>query len=186
MTDSSSTDGWLHRSNFNDEEETNLQTGEKLVWARNNSTRMLDNTIKEYLQWFLGKENEVTDYLSRDDHICDQVLTSLLFSQIPEQMPHNFKLFPLSPVIESRFLAMLQRLLAATRQREAHHRSKIALGSDFRSSYKKSKSSMILSLTRSPTNTRSPFFPPSHKPFNKLSFLKLVSLPWLRVQSEVP
>ena len=27
MTDSSTTDGWLHRSNFNDEEETNLQMG---------------------------------------------------------------------------------------------------------------------------------------------------------------
>ena len=48
MTDSSTTDGWLHCSNFNDEEETNLQTGEKLVWARDHSTRMLENTIKEY------------------------------------------------------------------------------------------------------------------------------------------
>ena len=80
MTDSSTTDGWLHRSNFNDEEETNLQTGEKLVWARYHSTRMLDNKIKEYSQWLPGKENEVADSLSRDDHICDQLLTSLLFS----------------------------------------------------------------------------------------------------------
>ena len=101
-------------------------------------------------------------------------------------MPHNFKISPLPLVIESRFLAMLQRLPAATQQREAHQRSKIALGFDFRSSYKKSKSSMTLSLMRSPTNTRSPSFPPSPKPFAKPSFLKLISLPWLRVQSEVP
>ena len=81
---------------------------------------------------------------------------------------------------------MLQRLPAATQQRESHQRSKIALGFDFKSSYKKSKSSMTLSLTHSQTNTRSPSFPPSHKPFAKPSFLKLVSLPWLRAQSEVP
>ena len=101
-------------------------------------------------------------------------------------MPYNFKISPFPSVIELRFLAMMQRLSAATQQRKAHQRSKIALGFDFKSSYKKSKSSMILSLTRSPTNTRSPFFQPSHKPFDKPSFLKLVSLPWLRAQSEVP
>ena len=100
MTDSSTTDGWLHRSNFNDEEGKNLQTEEKLVWARYHSTRMLENTIKEYSQWFPRKENEVADSLSRDDHICDQQLTSLLFSQIPEQMSHNFKISLLPPVIE--------------------------------------------------------------------------------------
>ena len=99
-------------------------------------------------------------------------------------MPHNFTISPLPPVIESRFLAMLQRLLAATQQREAQQRSKIALGFDFKSSYKKSKSSMTLSLTHSQTNTRSPSFPPSHNPFAKPSFLKLVSLPWLQAPSE--
>ena len=73
-------------------------------------------------------------------------------------MPHNFKISPLPSVIESRCLAMLQRLPAATQQREARQRSKIALGFDFKSSYKKSKSNMTLSLTHSPTNTRSPSF----------------------------
>ena len=34
MTDSSTTDDWLHCSNFNDENETNIHTGENLVWAR--------------------------------------------------------------------------------------------------------------------------------------------------------
>ena len=85
---------------------------------------------------------------------------------------------------------MLQRMPATTQQREAHQRRKIALGFDFKSSYKKSKSSMTLSLMRSSTNTRSQSFPPSPKPFDnpfdKPSFLKLVSLPWLRAQSEVP
>ena len=137
---------------------------------------MLCYKIKECSQWFPGKENEVADSLSRYDHICDQLFTSFHFSQIPDQIPHNFTISPLPPVIPSQFLAILQRLPAATKKRKAHQRSKIALGFDFKNPYKKSKFSVILSLTHPMTNKKSPSFPPSHKPFAKSSFLKLVSL----------
>ena len=139
---------------------------------------MLDYKIKEYSQWFPGKENEVVDSLSRDDHICDQLLTLLLFPQTPEQMPHNFTIFPLPPVIASQFLAIPHHFPAVTQQREEHQRRKIAHGFDFKNSYKKSMSSMTLSLIHSMTNKKSPSFLPLHKPFAKSSFLKLTSLPW--------
>ena len=47
---------------------------------------------------------------------------------------------------------MPQRLPAATQQREAYQRIKIAHGFDFKNSYKKSKSSMTLSLIHPMTN----------------------------------
>ena len=108
QTDSFTNEGWLRRSNVMKSTESNLQTREKLKWARDHSSRTLDDELKEYSQWFPGKENEVVDALSRDDHISDQQLTFLLFSIIPQKMSPNFKISPLPPVIVSTLLAILQ------------------------------------------------------------------------------
>ena len=180
--DSSTTEGWLRRFNFKEETESNLQTGEKLKWARDHSSRTLDNELKEYSQWFPGKENEVADSLSRDYHIIDQQLTFLLFSIILQQKPPNFKISPLPPVIVSTLLAILQWLSEATQQRKAHQRSRIALGFASKSFSNKSTFKRIPFSTLSPTSIKSPSSLPSPKPCAKQNFLQHVSLPWSQAQ----
>ena len=144
----------MSRSNFKEVTESSLQTGEKPQWARDHSSRTLDHQLKKYSQWFPGKENKVTDSLSRDDHISDNKITFILFSIIQQHIPLNFKISPLPPVIVSNLLAMLQRLPEATQQREARQQSRIMLGSVSKSFSNKSTSNTIPSSIRSPTNTK--------------------------------
>ena len=85
MTDSTTTNGWLRKSNFPDdsENETDAHLACKMDLARAHSLRLLDNWIKEYSQWFPGKLNDVSDCLSRDFHLKDEQLTKLLTISVP-------------------------------------------------------------------------------------------------------
>ena len=101
-------------------------------------------------------------------------------------MPPNFDLSPLPPMITYTLLAMLQRLPKATQQREAHQRSRIALGFASKSFSNKSTFKTIPSSTLSPTSITSPSSLPSPKTCAKQNFLQHVSLPWSQAQSVVP
>ena len=80
MTDSTTTNGWLKKSNFTDDsdDENDSHLACKMDLARSHSLRLLDNDIKEYSQWFAGKFNDVSDALSRDFHLNNKQLTNLL------------------------------------------------------------------------------------------------------------
>ena len=72
MTDSSTSAGWLHKTNFREitSNDTDLiQSQVCIETARHHVIIFLEAGIKGYSQWFPGKENNVVDALSRDfDH----------------------------------------------------------------------------------------------------------------------
>ena len=63
MTDSTTTNGWLRKSNFDDcdAQENAAQNQCKLELARKYASLLLDNDIKDYSQWFPGEDNDVID-----------------------------------------------------------------------------------------------------------------------------
>ena len=87
MTDSSFSEDWQWKSNFSEEIEEPIQATVRLEITRHHAMLMLENEIKDYSQWFKGKENEVADAFSRDDNRSDKDLTNILCSHVPEQMP---------------------------------------------------------------------------------------------------
>ena len=72
MTGSSTSDGWLNKSNFIEEGEDTIQSTIQLKVSRGDAKRMMKNKIKNYAQWFPGSMNDVFDALSRDDNRSDE------------------------------------------------------------------------------------------------------------------
>eukprot|EP00978_Attheya_sp_CCMP212_P044318 scaffold306800_cov28-Attheya_sp.AAC.1 len=51
--------------------------------ARTLAKLCIDAKIKIYSQWFPGKQNIIADSLSRDTHLSDEKILSLLFATSP-------------------------------------------------------------------------------------------------------
>ena len=74
MTDSSTSEGWLRKSNFKEDGENPIQATLRLEVSRSDAKRIMENKIKKYSQWFPGWMNYVSDALSRDDDRSDNEL----------------------------------------------------------------------------------------------------------------
>jgi hypothetical protein len=122
QTDSTSTAGWLRKSNFDDAEPLHLEL------ARATATMIMSHESCLYSQWFAGKENDVADSLSHDHHLSDAALLALLLSSVPEQVPKDFRLCPILPDIDSKITTWLLSLLPLTQSPMAPHQSKLATG----------------------------------------------------------
>ena len=72
----------------------------------------MDAKIKDYSQWFPGKENDVADALSlsRDDNRDNEELTNILCSFVPQQVPSHVEIVPLLNKISSWLTSVLQKL----------------------------------------------------------------------------
>ena len=77
MTDSTTSEGWLWKSNFR-EDDDEVQASARIEVAQTHARRCMNHEIRDYSQWFLGKDNNVADSLSRDMHMTDDELTSFL------------------------------------------------------------------------------------------------------------
>ena len=70
MTDSSTSEGWAKKSNFNanpvdaDPDFDPIEAKVRAKVCRHFALLMLNNDIRSYSQWFPGKENDVSDMLS--------------------------------------------------------------------------------------------------------------------------
>ena len=187
LTDSTTAAGWLRKSNFQEsEKESPEMTKAKLEISRGHASRLMNNKCIDYSQWFPGKDNNVADALSRDNHLSDDELTSLLFSQIPEQVPPTFKISPLPQKIESFILSILVSLPESTQTPEELTHSKISLG------HAGSSSSNQLNLEKthsSPTSQteKEQLSPPSlQKQSGSKNFLESLAIPWCLRQSAQP
>ena len=132
MTDSTTTNDWLRKTNIDDNsaaEDAELSAC-KLDLAWTHALRLLQNKVKEYSQWFPGKHNHVADSLSRDFHLSDTEQTNLLTTCVPTQLPPAFKIAPLPPAIKSYISAWLQKMPASTPSKERRTRSGLQLGPD--------------------------------------------------------
>ena len=67
MTDSTTSAGWLKKTNFkeeNDDESNDIEAKVRNEAARKHASLFIDGGVMEYTQWFEGKSNNVSDSLS--------------------------------------------------------------------------------------------------------------------------
>jgi len=186
MTDSTSSNGWLKKSNFAEKSESDIHVQCKRVLARTHAMRLLDKNIKEYTQWFPGKENDVADSLSRDFHINDSILTLFLLHFFPDQTPSNLQIRPLPSVIESWLSAWLQKMPGGSPSREIRQRSMTARGTDGKDFLHRFKSTRTPSLSNSQHPPELASSPSSHSRYAMGTLANAMIGPWRRQLVDMP
>ena len=188
MTDSTTSAGWLHKTNFKEVfgDDDPDQATARIAIARTHATLLLEQGIKEYSQWFPGKDNNVADALSRDFDRSDSELISILRSSCPSQLPPHFQIVQLPNGINSWLTSSLLKLPVKEQLREAHTTTDLGRGNASASTSTPSASPTTLSSTRSPVpnETRSSDALPWL--CGKDGFLTNLMEPWLVEQSEIP
>ncbi len=130
MTNSTTSEGWLHKTNFSKLKEDPIQATVRLEVARMHATHYITHSIKEYSQGFPGEANFVADSLSPDDNRMDSKLTNLFCMHCLSQIPELFLIQPLPNKITSWLTALLLRLPMKLQLQEKHTRTKIGRGHD--------------------------------------------------------
>jgi hypothetical protein len=128
MTNSTTSAGWLQKSNFIEDGESPIQATIRLEVARLHALHYLQMGIREYSQWFRGVENKVADALSRDDDRSDDKLTNIFRSHCPSQVPPHFEIVPLPNEIISWLTLLLLWLPQKKELEEAHTRTTLGRG----------------------------------------------------------
>ena len=105
LSDSSSTVGWLHKSNH----DPNSSPCHNEV-ARWHARNLMQNKAIDYSQHIPGSENHIADSLSRDFHLTEDKLLSLFQTVCPNLLPPNAQVVEIpSPLISKiASLALLQ------------------------------------------------------------------------------
>ncbi|KAL9183869.1 hypothetical protein ACHAXT_004725 [Thalassiosira profunda] len=62
MTDSSTSEGWARKTNFKEDDEDPIQATIRIEVARSHAARLIQHEIRDYSQWFRGKDNVVPDH----------------------------------------------------------------------------------------------------------------------------
>ena len=150
MTDSSTSARWLCKTNFQEVigNDTDLIQAQVCIeTARHHATLFLEASIKEYSQWFPGKENNVADALSCDFNCSACELTKILRKTCPSQLPKHFQIAPLPNKISSWLTALLLKLPVREQLREAHTRTMLSRGTVSPSTSEALESATMPSLT---------------------------------------
>ena len=110
MTNSTTSEGWLRKTNFSELGNDPIQATVRLEVARMHATHYIILGIREYSQWFPGEANVVADSLSRNDNRTDSELTNLFCTHCPSQTPDHFIIQALPKETTSWLIALLLRL----------------------------------------------------------------------------
>ena len=193
MTDSSTSAGWAYKSNFDVDPLQEADCYIDLIEAKvreevfqHFALLLLENDLCQYSQWFPGKENDVSDALSRDDDRSDEELTHILRTFVPEQIPDYFEIVPLPNIIISWLTALLLKLPVKEQLRERRSRTKIGRGGDGSSMQSPSASATTSFSTVSQDQTESNSWEPLPWLCVKRDFQSDLMVHWLKAQSEVP
>jgi len=186
MTDSTTSEGWLRKSNFIEEGEDPIQATIRIEVAHLHSTHYLSNKIREYSQWFRGADNNVADALSRDNDRIDGELTQILCSHCSSQLPQHFEIVTLPNEIVSWLTSLLLWLPAKQQLAETHSTTKLGRGTATQSTANPSDSETTFSSKTCPEPTESKSSEVSPWLCIKDDFLDHVMLPWLKAQSQIP
>jgi len=95
MTDSTTAEGWLRKSNFSELGESPTQLSARIEACRKQATLFMSLGIKCYSQWLAEERNQVSGALSCDDDRRNEELTSVIKSFCPSQIPSHFEILPL-------------------------------------------------------------------------------------------
>ena len=171
MTDSTTSAGWMRKSNFREEDDP-LQAAARIEVARSHARRYMNQEIRDYSQWFPGKDNEVADSLSRDMHLSDEILTS--------------HIVPLPNEIVSWMTSLLLTLPVKQQFREVHMTTTPGLGSDGEHTANPSDSLTTSTSPASTNNNKLESLEPSGTPSAKADIREALQIPWLLHQSKVP
>jgi hypothetical protein len=82
MTNSTTLEGWLRKTNFSELGDKPIQALVRLKAARMHAMNYMTTGIREYSQWFKGEYNVVAASLLRDNDWSDEELTQL-FCTLP-------------------------------------------------------------------------------------------------------
>ena len=110
MGDSTLAMGWMRKSNFTNDNKNDTDTIAKLAAARHLARIVQESLSCLYTQWFRGKDNDVSESLSRDHHLSASVLANFLSSSIPNQLPPDLNIAPLPSVIDSWLFSLLTKM----------------------------------------------------------------------------
>ena len=145
----------------------------------------MDADVKGYSQWFEGKRNNVVDALSRDWHLDNDELTSLLCFHFPEQMSENFRISPLPKEISSWMTSLLQQLPVSEQLRERHTTMGLAPGRNGKNGVSALDATTSISISSAKSNK---IFcsAPLQWLSEKDGSCSITLTRWLKAQSEVP
>ena len=90
MIDSSTSEGWACKTNFKENGEDPTQATVRIEVARGHTTRLMETKVKDYSQFFPGKENDGSYAPSWDDDRDDETLTRILRTFVPSQVRTHF------------------------------------------------------------------------------------------------
>ena len=192
--DSTTADGWLHRSNFREhyiddgtrKRESIVEIGVKRDAARKFASLLLEADVILYSQWFPGKLNVEADSLSRDTHLSVDELTSLLRSSPSCQLPPNFEIRPLPNEISSWILSLARRLPVSKQVSQRLPRSELFRGAGGLPLLTPLASDKTSSSSDSNLGRRTSSSEPSPKPCATEPTLRPSTNDWLNRQSEIP
>jgi len=93
MTDSTTAEGWLKKSNFSELGESPIQASARIEACPKQAALFMSLGIKCYSQWLTGERNQVLDALSCDDDRSDEELTSVIKSFAHYRFPLTSRFF---------------------------------------------------------------------------------------------
>ena len=186
MTNSTTSAGWLRKTNFSETGMNPKEATIRLKIARKHASHFTHHDIKEYSQWFPAKKNNVADTLSRDFDLDDAKISKHLHLHYPSQLPPHFQVVPLPSEIESWLISLLLRLPEKEQLREPHMKTRPELNDDGSSTLNPSGSPMTPSSTASTDVNRTYSSAPLPQPLEMEDFQAMLSKPWLQEQSEIP
>ena len=186
MTDSTTSAGWIRKTNFKEDDLDPIEAKTRIEIARHHALLFINNDIKEYSQWFEGKKNQVADALSREFERSDTELTDILRSLFPSQLPQHFKIVPLPKEISSWLTSSLQKLPVKEQLQETHTRAKLDHGDDTYCTSNRSDSDMM--STSTPLQEPNEIGSCALSPWlcGRRGFQDQLMTNWLKEQSEVP
>jgi hypothetical protein len=185
MTDSTTSEGWLKKTNFIEDGKSLIQATIRLEVAHLHASHYLSHEIREYSQWFRRADNQVANALSRDNDQTDKELTEILHSHCPSQVPPHFEIVPLPSKIISWLTLLLQRLPQKPELVEEHMRTMLGHGPATPNTATASASTETISLTECPNSTELLSWGLLPQLYVKGDFQDWVMVPWLKSQSKV-
>ena len=186
MGDNTSAMGWLRRSNFRQEDDSDCTWLIKQEIGRHLATIVLEAGITLYPQWFKGSHNTVADSLSIDAYFLSaNTHKQFLLATVPQQLPRNFSIRPLPKEITCYLSSMLHKMPETKQWLKPQKPSELAAGNtgiltSIVSELKKS------SLMDSHNLCKIPLSQDLGKQFDKAPSLQEIINNWLKEQSQPP